>query len=422
MDESPRSTEQEVRYVLRLVELGLRGVRAQGLRAVLSGLGIMVGIAAVLTILAAGEGAREETLRRIEALGTNTVYVRATRDEKGGRSRPDSTPQIPLTLGDAIRLKRIVSGVQDISVSRAAWVEISNSARAARGRLIATTPEHGTTAGLALRHGRFLSAPDGRQRRRVVVLGADAKRDLFGLDDAVGQSVRMFGSSFQVIGVLESRAMLKEGDAEFRATDINQNLYVPLESIVSSAEVPADWQVEEIEIVMQPDVGVAAGAKVVRAVLERVHRGADDYEVIVPVELLEQRRETERIFNAVLMGIAGLSLLVGGIGIMNIMLATVTERTPEIGLRRAVGATSRDIVLQFLVESATLTSLGGLGGVVLGLVCAGLVQWVGGWPVGFSFASVAGVWGISVLCGLVFGVYPALQAAAAEPIEALRYE
>lgn len=410
-----------MRYLARLVWLGFRGVRAQGLRAVLSGLGIMVGIAAVLTILAAGQGAREETLRRIESLGTNTILVRATREEESGR-RAQQEARIPLTLGDAVRLKRIVSGVQDIAVSRSTWVDVSNSDRSARARLIATTPEHGATASLGIRQGRFLVEPDGRQRRRVAVLGSEAKRALFGLRDAVGQPVRILDASFQVVGVLEARSMLKEGEAEFRSTDTNQNVYVPIESIVSSAEVPSDWRVGEIEIVMQPDVGVAAGAKVVRAVLERIHRGSDDYEVIVPVELLEQRRETERIFNAVLMGIAGLSLLVGGIGIMNIMLATVTERTPEIGLRRAVGATSRDIVLQFLVESATLTSLGGLVGVLLGLVCAAAVQLVGGWPVGFSFTSVAGVWGISVLCGLVFGVYPALQAAAAEPIEALRYE
>ena len=421
MVELLRKLEGETVYFRQLVVLGFRGVQAQGLRALLSALGITIGIAAVLLILAAGAGAREQTLRRIEALGTDKIVVRAARAAK---TRTKTTPaeSTPLSVGDAIRIRRIVGGIAELAVSRTAWTEVSTLDASYRAHLIATTPDLHATSRLTLREGRFLQPADGRTTRNVCVLGDGVKRRLFGLGSAVGESVLIHGAWHRVVGVLEARALLDGGQAEARGRDINRDVFVPLETVVAAGEVPADWEVGEIDIVVEPGASVAQTASGVRAVLARTHRGEKNYEVVVPHELLKQRSQTARTLNAVLVSIAGLSLLVGGIGIMNIMLATVTERTPEIGLRRAVGATASDVAMQFLIESATLTFLGGVLGVGLAILGVFAIRLVAAWPMVLSLTDVLSVLTASVLCGLVFGVYPALRAASAPPVDSLRYE
>ncbi|MGH7963810.1 MAG: ABC transporter permease [Candidatus Binatia bacterium] len=408
-------------YWSKLISLALRGIRAQRLRALLSAFGIMVGIAAVIAILALGEGAREEALQQVRHLGTNNIIIRSIL-LSSGKSAPVTNDARGLSIGDAIRLERISPQITALAPVKEQWTMAAWRDREVRGRLVGTTPAVQETSKLRVATGRFFVGDDSRQRRQVCVLGAQISRDLFRLDSPLGKRVQVGKDWFQVVGVLQSRALLGGEKAVVRAQDINRDIYIPLEAMVSIAAPREAWPVNELALVIAGETHVLETARLVRTVLERTHRGVRDYEVIVPLELLAQRRQTQKLFNAVLAGVAALSLLVGGTGIMNIMLATVTERTPEIGVRRAVGATAQDIVLQFVTETATLTFLGGITGVVLGVATSWGLHLFGGWPVQVSVATVGGVLAVSILCGLVFGLYPALKAAAADPIEALRYE
>jgi putative ABC transport system permease protein len=408
-------------YWGRLIVLAYTGIRVQRLRAFLSASGITVGIAAVITILAIGEGAREEALEQIQQLGTNTIFIKRT---AGATQLPHSPPadSLGLSVGDALRLERVASHITTVAPTAERWVNISVHDRDIKGRLVGTTPEARDANKLQLETGRFLVPADGAQRRYVCVLGDHVSRELFHFANPLGQKVRIGEDWFQVIGVLKSRVLVENKQAPIRPNDINRNIYVPLEVVASGLDIREAWPVNELTITVAQEANILETAQLVRTVLARTHRGVRDYEIIVPLELLKQRHHTQTIFNAVLAGIAALSLLVGGIGIMNIMLATVTERTPEIGVRRAVGATAQDITLQFLTETATLTFLGGLAGVLLGVLSSWGVSVVWGWPIGLSSFTIGCVLGIAIICGVVFGLYPALKAAAADPIEALRYE
>ncbi len=325
-------------------------------------------------------------------------------------------------MRDAFLLERLSPHIVSLSPTTEAWETVGVADREAQVHVVGATPQALETGRLGLERGRFLASEDGRQRAAVCVLGADVARELFGLADPIGQTIQGVGQWLHVVGVLASRQSLTGANAPSRRRDINRDVYVPLEALAPAEETRDDWGLGEIAIEVGSDGDVVETAAAVRSALEKAHGGVGDYEVIVPLELLEQRRQARRTFDAVLAGLATLSLLVGGIGIMNIMLATATERTREVGVRRAVGARTKDITLQFLAEAATLSGLGGLAGVVLGTVTSLALHVLASQPIHLSFSTVVGVMVVSVLCGLVFGLYPAVRAASVDPIEALRYE
>jgi putative ABC transport system permease protein len=408
-------------YWVKLFALALRGIRAQRLRAFLSAFGITVGVAAVIAILAIGEGAREEAFQQIRALGTNNIILRSIiLPHRSEETRENKTTGI--TLGDALRLEKISPQIVAIAPVKEEWAMVTRGDREVQGRLVGTTPYIQATNKLRVASGRFLTAIDSQQRRQVCVLGAQISRELFHLEAPLGKRIQVGGDWFHVIGVLQNRALLGAEKTLVRTHDINRDIYIPLEALAPEATTREAWPVTELVLTVPRETKVFETARLVRTVLERTHRGVRDYEVIVPLELLAQRRQTQRIFHTILAGIAALSLLVGGVGIMNIMLTTVTERTPEVGVRRAVGATAHDIALQFLIETTALTFLGGLAGVTLGIASSWALYLFGGWPIQVSVITVGGVLAVSLVCGIVFGLYPALKAAAADPIEALRYE
>jgi putative ABC transport system permease protein len=285
---------------------------------------------------------------------------------------------------------------------------------------IGTTPSYRDAARLEVAAGRFLAELDVSDRKRVAVLGAQAARALFPLGSPLGQAVRLGGDWYQVVGVLEGRASPRGRGAAIRARDLNRAVLVPLPSLDRGRDRRPGGVDEIVFRVASPEAVVPA-AGVAQALVRRA-TGGEPLEVVVPREILRQRERTQRVFNVVTGAVAAISLLVGGIGIMNIMLASVAERTREVGIRRAVGARRRDVALQFLVESSLLTVSGGLLGSVLGLVGAQLIQAFAGWPTAVHPLMLAAALVVALGVGIGFGLYPAWHAAGLDPVEALRRE
>jgi putative ABC transport system permease protein len=284
---------------------------------------------------------------------------------------------------------------------------------------VGTTPAYRSAARLSVRSGRFLSDLDVADSKRVAVLGASVAGALFPMGEARGQRVQLGDEWFQVVGVLEGRALPRGKAGPIRTRDVNRAVFVPLPALDRGRDPRPDG-VDEIVIRVEDADRVTASAETAQAVVRRT--SAAPFEVIVPREILRQKERTQRIFNVVTGAIAAISLLVGGIGIMNIMLASVAERTREVGIRRALGASRDDVAAQFLVESSLLTAAGGVAGAALGLVGSMLIQRLAGWPTALSPLMLLAALVTALLVGVGFGFYPAWRAAHLEPMDALRHE
>jgi putative ABC transport system permease protein len=291
--------------------------------------------------------------------------------------------------------------------------------------MFGVAPEYQTIAGLRTIQGRFFDARDAAAAAPVAVLGQAAAASLFGIDDPVGQFVKINQQWFRVIGVAGPQLVAENDLAGLPAVDRNNVIYVPLRSALLRIEDSRSYYKDEIDAMylsMAPTASVTTAGATVRGLLDTSHRGASDFTVVVPAELLAEQERTKRLFEFVMVAIASISLLVGGIGIMNIMLASVMERTREIGIRRAVGATRRDIVRQFLIETTIITVSGGLAGTVVGVLLSELVAYFAGWSTVVTVSSVVLACAVSVSVGIVFGLYPAVRAARLDPVYALHYE
>jgi putative ABC transport system permease protein len=383
------------------------------LRSSLSILGVVFGVSAVVAMASVGEGARREAVAQIGALGIDTVTVRA-------RPSLPGTPQPGLRLSHALSLRAVVPDVAAVAPVREASLLVAGGGRSIEATAVGTTPDYRDAARLALAGGRFLAPLDVQDRKRVAVLGATVARALFPFGDARGERVTVGGDWFQVVGILEERASSRGRPGPIRTRDVNRCVFVPWSALDRGSDPRPDGIDELVARVSSPEQ-VGATAEVVRSLLARA-TGGTAFEVIVPREILRQRERTQRIFNAVTGAVAAISLLVGGIGIMNIMLASVAERTREVGVRRALGATRKDIAAQFLVESSLLTSIGGGLGALLGILGAILIQRFADWPTALAPAMLVAALVMAVLVGVGFGFYPAWRAAQLQPMEALRHE
>jgi putative ABC transport system permease protein len=397
-----------------LVRLGVRSLRLHKLRSSLSILGVVFGVAAVVAMSSVGEGARRETLAQVSSLGIDTVTVRPRPKEPG----PKAPPALPAAA--ALSLGRVVPGVRTVAPLRVAEVPAEAGGRTAAVIAIGTTPAYRDASRLEIASGRFLAALDVADRKRVAVLGASVARALFPVGDPLGEMLRLGGDWYQVVGVLEGRASPRGRGSAIRGRDLNRSVLVPLPALDRGADRTADGVDEIVFRVSSPEAVVRAAA-LAEAVVRRAS-GEEALEVIVPREILRQRERTQRVFDVVTGAVAAISLLVGGIGIMNIMLASVAERTREVGVRRALGARRRDVAAQFLVESSLLTVAGGVLGTVLGLVGAALIQVFAGWPTAVDPLMLAAALLVAFAVGIGFGFYPAWHAAGLDPVEALRQE
>jgi len=392
------------------------------LRSVLTMLGMIFGVGAVIAMLSIGEGAEREALAMIERLGVRNILVRDVdmRDEELQEVRETSLGVSPR---DATAIADAIPGVE-LTCAR---VTIEPYSVLAHGRTAEATAYGVGSAYAELTHltiseGRFLDAWDEAGHAQVCVIGEAVERDLFGFEKALGQVLKVNDLWLEVVGVLEGSggASSVQGVA-VGSTDAD--IYLPVTTAIRKLDLSAlEAPLDEIVVRLDADASASEVAKLVDQLLDRLHGGEDDYELVVPEALLEQSRKTQRLFNIVMGAIAGISLLVGGIGIANIMLATVFERTREIGVRRAVGAREVDIRTLFLMESFTISVLGGVVGVAMGVVISKVVAASAGWSTAVTAWSVVLAFGVSMAVGIGSGLYPALRAAKLDPIDALRWE
>lgn len=415
-----------------VLPLALRNLAIHKLRSLLTIMGIVLGVGSVIIMLAVGEAARFEAIEQIRQLGATNIIVRSvkpTGDEKKMQARGD-IPSYGLKRDDIERFKTIPS-VKTITPTREFLRDVRYLNLNMDARVIAVMPDHQDLTNLKLTEGRFINELDNSKMINVCVLGADVAEKLFPYINPIGRSVRIDDNHYwRVVGVAERRGESKPTSGETRNFDIE--VYIPfMTDKVRTGEVlihfkAGTFQAEKLQI-SQATIGVddleqvKPTAEIVQCLLEQYHPDKD-YTIMVPLDLLEKAERTQRIFTVVLGAIASISLIVGGIGIMNIMLATVTERTREIGIRRACGAKRSDITAQFLTETVVLSSLGGLLGVGLGMGGSLLVTRLFDLPTIIAYWSPLVALIVSVAVGIIFGLYPARRAAMMDPIEALRHE
>jgi putative ABC transport system permease protein len=426
----------------RTAKLGIKSLWMHKLRSTLTTLGIIFGVSSVIAMLAIGEGASRRAQEQIAQLGSRNIIVKTVPppEETGVTSQNESMRIYGLTYIDAERFRNSLPGVEVVVPSRRLPQQAWYRNRKVAIEIIGTVPWYPEISPVHVISGRFLTSIDMHHMQGVCVIDENVVKELFVFDDPLNQDIKIAGDYYRVVGIvspakLESAVNSLENNApKGKAKGGNVgSIYVPLTTIKNrfgeismqlsggSGRSVEKVELQEIIVKVGSMEDVLPTRNVLETILSRFHK-KDDYQVVVPLELLKQARQTQRLFSIVLGSIAAISLLVGGIGIMNIMLATVSERTREIGIRRALGARRRDIILQFLSETLLLTFLGGVLGISLGSLIPFMVTRFARMPTVITGTSLILAFGISGAVGIIFGLYPAWRAAHMDPIESLRHE
>ncbi len=447
-------------YFFQTFQLGVKSLFLHPLRSLLTVLGIFIGVASVIWLLAIGEGISKKAQDQIESLGADNIIVRSIKPPNevlnqnaaasGGRGM--QIPAYGLTRLDYARLSETIPTIKRAVPVREIRETFQKGRWKVDGRLVGCTADYAEITKLEVFEGRFLDEIDNRDAKDFCVLGSKTAEILFPYEDPLGQLVRVGEKyNYKVVGIMESRMPSAGIGGSFAAQDYSYDLYIPLntlrtrigDTVVIRRSGSFEGETVELsQITLQVDkvANVMETSELIKMTLQEKHK-YEDYGITVPLELLEQAKTTRMMFNVFMGMIAGISLIVGGIGIMNIMLATVTERTREIGIRRALGAKQGDIVRQFLIETIVLSVVGGGLGILVGLTCKPVTIFAMGMlkrinpeliaslpsivqeikPI-IVYWSIPLAFFISLFIGVVFGLYPAVRAAKMDPIEALRHE
>lgn len=441
-------------FLLETMKLGLSNLRLHLLRSILTALGIILGVGAVITMVAIGEGSKQDALMQIERLGARNIIIRSQKppeslQQQGGQRR-SFISRFGLKRTDLEVIEAHMTQHDGLVPLKSVGGQILRGDRRQTSQAYGTTPDLLEVANLSLARGRYLTQSDLDEKQAVAVIGSEVAKELFPFDDPLDLTFRIDDKVYTVVGVLSPVGLAGGAGAALVGRDMNLDVHIPIttgrmhfgDQIIrrtSGSFEAAEVELSELFFVSTRRDTVLADAALVRRILEQRHEGMTDIGMIVPYELLENARRAALTWNLVLGAVASISLLVGGIGIMNIMLATVTERTREIGIRRALGATRRHIVWQFLVETGVLSAIGGLIGVGLGIgfsVAIGALvpvlpkmPVIGGWfdpdvqlPTQVTGWSIIVAFLVATLTGLVFGIYPARKASMQDPIVALRHD
>ncbi|HVP72259.1 MAG TPA: ABC transporter permease [Phycisphaerales bacterium] len=442
-----------MQFFLETVRLGLHNLRLHKLRSVLTSLGIILGVAAVIVMVSIGEGNKQAALRDIQALGATNIIARSFKPPETtsmGANQTQFLARYGLRREDLRRLKAHMPFVADIVPLKAVGDEMLYGDKRMVSQAFGTTPDLLRVARLRLQRGRYLSPQDMDAKLAVAVIGSEVADKFFALEDPLDKVFRIKDQAFTVVGVLNPVGLAGGAGTALVGRDLNKDVHIPLTTAeqlfgdlimrrVAGSNSQEEIELSEIYITSQATEDVIRDAALVRQIVRAGHPDLNDVQMVVPWELLEAQKRTQMIWNIVLISIAAISLLIGGIGIMNIMLASVTERTREIGIRRALGATRKHIIWQFLVETGSLSAVGGLLGIATGvglsLAVGKLLPWVltlkmvrgfvqakvnletqiTWWSIIVSFIVAAAV-------GLIFGIYPAIIASRQDPIVALRHD
>ena len=448
-------------FLFETIRLGLTNLRLHKLRSFLTALGIILGVSAVITMVAVGEGGKRAALLQIEQLGAKNIILRSVKpaestQQQGGQQR-SWISQYGLTRDTLAVIRENFPDAEAIAPLKEAGNQLIKGDRNIPSQTYGTTPELIRVAKLKIARGRYITQQDMDDQAMVAVIGPDVARQLFPFDDPLGDTLRIDDKAFTIVGIMAPVGLSGGAGTALVGRDLNRDVHIPMTASravfgdmvfrrQSGSFSASEVQVSEIYFACATTERVMSDSALLRRIINVRHKDprsgrdeATDVSIIVPFELLEQKRRQALTYGAILAAIAGISLLVGGIGIMNIMLASVTERTREIGIRRALGATRKHIVWQFLVETGVLSGMGGLVGVGLGVGGSFLIgravpllpkaPFIGhlfdpdvALPTQVTLGSIVIAFAVAAATGLIFGIYPARKAANQDPIVALRHD
>ena len=447
------------------IEIAIEALRTNKLKSILTALGILFGVAAVISMLAIGQGAKQEILQQMETIGANNIVIEAKLTTKGtgqnknnggeGDTENTNTKKNRYSPGlneaDYRAIKEIIPGIVDISPEIILESSMIHKGRQIEGKGIGISADYLNIYNLSINRGTFFTAMQEAEGKPVCILGSEVATNLFREQNPVGASIKFGHVWLKVVGVLENERIGNISMEKYGLSNRNESIYVPRKTMIlrlknrevmhhkpssgnqfdfyggfttrgSDREKKNYHLYDRIIIKMERTEDLNITANLIDRMLTRRHNGKKDYEIIIPELLLKQKQETREIFNFVLGAIAGISLLVGGIGIMNIMFATVMERIREIGIRMAIGGRKQDILVQFMTEAILISLIGGILGIIFGVSIAGIIEKFTEIQTQVTLPSVLLAFLVSVSVGIIFGYSPAKKAAKKDPVESLRHE
>ncbi len=403
------------------VRRSLSQFRTNPLRTMLTLLGIVFGVGSVVAMVSVGEGAQKEILQTIEAMGATTTHIKAQTVDRTNLSEVVGD-SVGLSRADVVAIRQTLPEIQSAAWRSRHPLKVTDLPLPAQDiQVLTVSASIFEVHNLTVATGRPLAPLDNRQMLRTAVLGGKLARQAFGDEDPIGKRIRLDYAFFEVVGVLSDRRGGKGQELPLDPEVYDNAVLIPYNTSLEELSPARTYgELELVSLEVSTTQETLALKQKLAPIMNQLHGGRVDYEIIAPEEILQQRKAAQSVLNLVLISIAAISLIVGGIGIMNIMLANIMERISEIGLRRAIGARKRDIRNQFLLEAVLICVVGGLIGLVAGLGVGAAVAWLAGIPFAFAWESMLLSFGISLFIGAIFGLVPAVRAANVDPIDALR--